>query len=160
MIIEIRDATQPEAKLLSDLAFRSKAYWGYSDEFMEQAREELSVSSANIGSKNFQYLVAELKNEIVGFYGLERLSQKEFELDALFVAPEHIGAGVGRTLMNHAINRATQLGAQILIIQSDPNAEKFYRAAGGVVTGTKESLSIPGRYLPMLEITLTGKNEE
>jgi hypothetical protein len=31
----IRPARHDEASLLTDLAFRSKAYWGYSEEFME-----------------------------------------------------------------------------------------------------------------------------
>jgi hypothetical protein len=47
------------------------------------------------------------------------------------------------------------MGAKQLIVQSDPYAEHFYVAAGGVVTGTRESASIPGRYLPTLAIELT-----
>jgi hypothetical protein len=40
----IRPARVDEAHLLSDLALRSKAYWGYSPELIEQCREELSYS--------------------------------------------------------------------------------------------------------------------
>lgn len=46
------------------------------------------------------------------------------------------------------------LGATKLIIQGDPNAERFYLAAGAVLTGTRESGSIPGRYLPTFAINL------
>ena len=63
MIIEIRDAVQYKAEHLSDIAMCSKAYWGYSDAFLE----------------------------------------------------------------------------------------KFYRAAGGVFKGTRESGSIGGRYLPVFK---------
>ena len=144
-----------EATLLSDLAMRSKAYWGYSNEFMEKCRDELSVQAFDIENRNFQYLVGELNNEIVGFYALERLSQLELELEALFVEPKEIGAGIGGALIRHAKKRAAGLGGQVLKIQGDPHAEKFYRAAGGVLTGTQESASIGGRYLPMFEINLS-----
>jgi hypothetical protein len=70
MIIEIRDAVPYEAIHLSELAMRSKAYWGYSNAFLE----------------------------------------------------------------------------------------RFYRAAGGVIKGTRESGSIGGRYLPVFEIRLIGGN--
>ena len=39
-----------EADRLSDLAFRSKAHWGYSPEFMEACREELRVAVAAIAA--------------------------------------------------------------------------------------------------------------
>ena len=154
MIVEIRAPLISEADLLSALAMRSKAYWGYSAEFMEQCRAELSVQSCHIDSDQFQYFVAVLDNKIVGFYALERLSTAEFELEALFVEPEHIGTGIGRSLMNHAKKQIAALGGQVLKIQGDPNAEKFYLAAGGVPIGMRESASIAGRYLPLFEITL------
>ena len=158
MVIEIRDAVPYEAEHLSDIAMRSKAYWGYSDTFLEKCRDELSVQPFDIEDSNFEYSVGILKNEIVGFYAIERLSPSVFELDALFVEPKRIGTGIGRALMDHAKKRVLALGGQVLTIQSDPNAERFYRATGGVLTGTRESGSIRGRYLPVFEIRLIGNN--
>jgi hypothetical protein len=60
--------------------------------------------------------------------------------------------------MDHAKKRVVELCGHVLTIQSDPNAERFYRAAGGVFTGTRESGSIRGRYLPVFEILLNGEN--
>ncbi|CAB1063545.1 Acetyltransferase, GNAT family [Olavius sp. associated proteobacterium Delta 1] len=99
MTVTIRNAVPDEAGLLTDLALRSKAYWGYSDEFMEACREELSVPAINIASSRMHYSVAEHHCNIVGFYAIERLSGSEFELNALFVEPRHIGSGVGRALI-------------------------------------------------------------
>jgi hypothetical protein len=45
--ITIRQAIFGEGQLLSDLAFRSKAYWGYSSEFMEACQAELTVSESD-----------------------------------------------------------------------------------------------------------------
>jgi len=150
----IRPAFPGEADLLSALALRSKAYWGYSPEFMDACREELSYSPGQIKNPEFAFMVADLAGVLIGFYALKRLSAVDFELEALFVEPVYIGQGVGRALMDHAKWAAGDLGGKMLIIQSDPHAEKFYRAAGGRPAGQRESGSIPGRHVPLLTIRL------
>jgi len=92
--------------------------------------------------------------EAVGFYALEGLSGDIIELGALFVDPEHIGTGIGRDLIKKAKRHAVDLGASKLKIQGDPNAEKFYRAAGGIPTGIKKSERISGCFLPTFRISL------
>lgn len=153
----IREAISADAAQLSSLAIRSKAHWGYSTEFMDACVDELTVSPINIEEDDLHYVVAEIDKEIVGFYNLEGLSGDEVELGALFVEPEHIGTGVGRALIERAKCHAVNLGASKLNIQGDPNAEKFYRLAGGEQTGSKESESIPGRFLPTFQISLSNQ---
>jgi len=63
-------------------------------------------------------------------------------------------------LISHAKSHAALLGGRVLIIQSDPNAEKFYRAAGGILAGKQESKSIPGRLLPTLKILLADETTD
>lgn len=122
---------------------------------MEACRAELTYSRADLTSPVFHFQVAASgQGELAGFYAIEKLSDNDVELEALFVLPEFIGKGVGRALMTDAIAAATRWGGRRLIIQSDPNAEAFYRSAGGEVVGTRESDSIPGRVLPIVEITL------
>jgi len=156
--ITLQEAVLDDAGCLSRIAIRSKAYWGYSTEFMDACVEELSVSRAYIGNSNFHYVVAIVDEQIVGFYALEGLFGDEIELGALFVDPDHIGTGVGKALIEKAKQHAVNLGARKLNIQGDPNAENFYRAAGGKPTGSKESESIPGRYLPTFQISLISEN--
>ena len=148
----LRPARVDEADLLSDLALRSKAHWGYSPEFIERCRAELSYSEQQLRAANMRFCVLESAGCVVGFYALKRLSRTEIELEAMFVEPAFIGKGCGRLLMEHAKSVASDLDAKKLIIQSDPYAERFYLAAGAVATGTRESASIPGRYLPTLSI--------
>jgi len=157
-VVQIRDAEPHEADVLSELAMCSKAYWGYSAEFMSACQNELSVSSDKLNNTKFHYRVAEVGGEIVGFYALEYLSESVFELEALFVEPQHIGSGIGKALINHAKEQAATLGGSTLIIQGDPHAGKFYRAAGGRLTGKQESASIPGRFLPTFSISLEGED--
>jgi N-acetylglutamate synthase-like GNAT family acetyltransferase len=148
----IRPARVEEARLLSDLALRSKAHWGYSAKFIEQCREELSYSEQQLRAEHMRFFVIESLQRVAGFYALKRLSANEMELEAMFVEPASIGQGFGRLLIDHAKSVASAMGAKRLVIQSDPYAEHFYVAAGGVVIGTRESASIPGRFLPTLAI--------
>lgn len=152
--LTIRAVEPHEASSITELAMRSKAYWGYSAEFMAACRAELSVSADTLANPQIHVRAAERAAEIVGFYTLETLSDIEFELAALFVDPKHIGLGIGRALMTHAKSHAAALGARQLIVQGDPNAERFYLAAGGKLTGQQESGSIPGRFLPTFMIPL------
>ena len=151
----LRTAQVEEAAALSALAFRSKAYWGYLAEFMQACKEELTYQPDALTAENVHFAVAELDTRIVGFYAIEQLTDTKAELEALFVEPDYIGKGVGRALMAHAKAMAIQLGVNELIIQSDPNAENFYLAAGGEIIGKRESSSVPGRYLPVLSIAIT-----
>lgn len=154
----IREAHSHEAELLSALALRSKAFWGYAPEFLESCRQELSVDESRIGSEDFRCFVVAESDSILGFYSLEHRTEGVWELDALFVEPDHIGIGIGRLLIRHALHSLSEQGAARLIIQGDPNATAFYRAAGARQIGTRESGSIPGRLLPLFEIEIALRN--
>jgi len=150
----LRPAFAGDAGELSDLAVRSKAHWGYSTDFIDACRDELTYTPDQIEDPGFTFIVAQLTGLLVGFYALEKLSACKFDLNALFVDPEHIGTGVGRALIAHARNVATQHGATQVVIQSDPHAQAFYEHIGAEYHGQRESDSIPGRNLPNLVIRL------
>lgn len=149
----IRQAIPSEASLVSDLAIRSKAYWGYSPDFMAACQAELTFDATYVAAH--PTFVIEVAKQVIGFYSLEPLSDDEVELGTLFVEPTAIGQNYGRALMIHAKLQAKAWGYQRLIIQADPHAEQFYRMAGGQVIGRKASDSMPGRNLPLLAIDLT-----
>jgi len=152
--LTIRKAKTSESKLLTKLALESKAYWGYSDEFMQNCREELTVNHAKLSNQIFQYQVAEFNKSVIGFYALENIAKYQVELEALFVDPKYIGKGVGKALINHAKSSAVKFGVKSMIIHSDPNAKEFYIAAGAKQVGEKMSGSITGRFLPTFKILL------
>lgn len=149
---KIRQARLSESELLSSLAWRSKAYWGYSAEFIRACRQELTYSPEDI--QNNHFFVAEINNIVIGFFALERLSANEIELEALFVDPTYIKQGYGRQLIARAKLIARELGCTTIIIQGDPNTKNFYLKVGGKLVGERESASISGRYLPIFEINL------
>ncbi|RZV38879.1 MAG: N-acetyltransferase [Chromatiales bacterium] len=158
--IAIRDAVPNEAAYLSALALRSKAHWGYSREFIRECENELTYQPSQIEDDNAHFVVAQRGSEIVGFYALEVVSARQFELVALFVEPEHIGDGVGRDLMKHALDNAAARSGQSILIQGDPNAERFYLAAGATQIGTRESGSVSGRFLPLFEVLIRTPDED
>lgn len=157
-LLKIRAARPDETGVLTGLAIRSKAYWGYPSSFMEACRDELTVTARSLKSIDLHYYVAEGKSGLLGYYAIEKVNEREFELEALFVEPDFIGKGVGRALIEHAKGLVRKLGGNKLTIQGDPNAEKFYRAAGGELTGTRDSASIPGRSLPLFTIDLVSSD--
>ncbi|MCD8502525.1 MAG: GNAT family N-acetyltransferase [Bacillaceae bacterium] len=99
--MKVRKAVIGEEKTLSELAVRSKAYWGYDDTFLEKVREDLTVSQKNISSN--QVYVLEKENEIIGFFYLNTRFE-ESELESFFVDPDFIGKGYGRLLWD-CLNR-------------------------------------------------------
>jgi len=150
--VRLRDALPGGAALLSALALRSKAYWGYAPGFIETCRDESTYATQDVARGGF--VVAQEDGAILGFYALERCAPAEVELDALFVEPAAIGRGVGRALIEDAKARAARLGARRMTIQGDPHATRFYAAAGALQSGTRPSGSIPGRVLPLFVIEL------
>lgn len=150
---QVRAAQPTEAAQLTTLALRSKAYWGYDQAFMLACRAELTVTPQRIAAQ--PTYVLEAGGHLYGFYMLDRNRAPLVELDFLFVAPEAIGRGYGRLLMDHAVAIALGFGDETLYIQSDPNAEAFYRACGAAVVSYTPSASIAGRMLPTLTLALS-----
>lgn len=150
----MRAARPDEHATLSAIAFQAKASHGYSTEFMEACRDELTYSPARIDSDSFHFLVVEGDDGIEGFVALEERSGTECELEALFVLPAFSGRGVGTSLMRRALRHAIEKGFKAMMIQSDPGAVDFYRSFGAVLVGESPSGSIPGRMLPQLRIDL------
>jgi GNAT superfamily N-acetyltransferase len=154
--VTLRSARPDEAAALSELAVRSKAYWGYDAEFMEACREELTVDPEHIASG--QVVVALVDGELGGFSTIVG-DPPVAEVEALFVEPEHIGAGVGigTTLFVALCDGARAAGFTRLLIEAEPNAAGFYEHLGAVKVGHRPSGSIPGRTLPLFELALVAR---
>ena len=146
----IRDAVAGDLPQLAELALRSKAHWGYEASLLASMREELSWDTDDLARLCIR--VGHVDEDRVGFHAVEDLGDGRAELEALFVSPEHIGTGIGRRLMIDARRQAQELGCGVLVIQSDPHAERFYLRAGARRVGERPSASIPGRTLPLLEL--------
>ena len=149
---QIRRAVSSEAGFLSSLALSSKGHWGYTEDFLEACRAELTLSPDYI--LNSPVFVLEEEKRIVGFYGL-REREGDIELAYLFVEPKAMNRGCGKRLWSHAVETAARLGFKSLWIESDPYAEAFYRAMGARRVGEVASSIMPDRKLPLLKFSVS-----
>lgn len=151
MDVLIRPARATEADVLTDLALRSKAHWGYDAAFLHACRDELTVAANEVARR--RATVADRDGRVLGFTTLEG-EPPAGVLGMMFVEPRAIGQGIGRLLFEHTIAAGRDLGFTRLTIDADPNAEPFYRAMGAVRTGSVPSGSIAGRVLPQMVVTV------
>ena len=151
--MEIRRADEDEAAALTALACVSKAHWPYPAEQIEAWRSDLTISAEQIAAH--PTFVAEAGGEIAGFYQL-LAEQVTWVLEHLWVLPEHRGKGVGRTLIQHAMNMARERGANGISIDADPYAEAFYKACGAETIGAKAAPleDMPNRVRPQMILRL------
>ncbi|WP_027964100.1 GNAT family N-acetyltransferase [Halalkalibacillus halophilus] len=147
--MQVRKAKHEEVDLLSEIAMKSKAYWGYSKDFLHKCNDELTVTKDSI-DHNFVYVI-EKDRKLIGFYNLS-INQKE--LDALFIAPDFIGKGVGRVLWSDLIEKAKESNLKDFTIESDPEAAGFYVKMGAEKIGYTNSTVFPGRSLPVFKMKI------
>lgn len=143
----LRPARVEEAVKLSRLCLRSKAHWGYDAEFLRACAAELIVEPGPL------VRVAEVEGAPVGVAEIS-VAGDLAELEKLFVDPPWIGRGVGAPLFAWAATTARDLGARTLRVDADPGAVPFYRSRGAEVVGEAASGTIPGRMLPVLQLSL------
>jgi GNAT superfamily N-acetyltransferase len=145
--VTVRPARPEEAGVLTELVMRSKAYWGYSEEFMDRCRAELTIDPDHILPSRMT--VAESEGRLLAVATLEGTPAPpgDGELGMLFVEPEVIGRGVGSLLFRHIADLARGLGFRSVELDADPHAEPFYEAMGAVRVGVVASGSIAGRTL-------------
>jgi N-acetylglutamate synthase-like GNAT family acetyltransferase len=125
--LRIRRATTEDAATLTRIAHDAKRHWGYPEHWIEHWQDDLTISPDFVAAN--QVYVAESENELLGFYALI-IRKDKAELDHMWVAPAHIGTGVGKELFIHAMQSAAKRDISAVEILSDPNAEGFYSKMG------------------------------
>jgi len=141
---EIRAGVAADHPALTALARRAKAAWGYPPEWLALWQAELRFTPASMARQ--QVWVAEREGVAVAVIALEA-HEDAWEIEHLWVDPDHWGEGLGGDLLSHAL---ADLGGTRVIVVSDPNAIGFYQHQGFEQTGWLDSRP-PGRRLPVLE---------
>jgi GNAT superfamily N-acetyltransferase len=147
-VVNIVRARPDDAAALTDIAFAAKRHWGYSEKWIESWRDLLTIEPEFIA--RHETYVAVIENRAIGFYALGRKGSR-LDLLHLWVLPDAMGRGVGRSLFIHALARTKELGFRELEIESDPNAEGFYQHMGAHRVGSRtQELERRPRELPIL----------
>lgn len=153
--MEITWAEPRDADALTGIAFAAKRHWGYPERWIAAWRDALTITPEYV--RRHEVHVATVKGEAVAFYALEGTGGT-LELGHLWVLPESMGSGIGRALFEHALDRAYSLDAAVLEIESDPNAERFYRLMGARRVGeTASEVEDESRTLPLLAVDVPAR---
>ena len=148
--MKIRKALSEEAATLTTIANDAKRHWGYPEHWIKHWQDDLTISPDFVAGH--QVYVAEREGELLGFYALI-IRKDKAELDHMWVAPAHIGTGVGKELFIHAMQNAARRDIDAVEILSDPNAEGFYRKMGAHPSGeTVSEIDGEPRALPRLTV--------
>ncbi|MBT3584040.1 MAG: GNAT family N-acetyltransferase [Halobacteriovoraceae bacterium] len=134
--IQIEAAKLDEGPFLSELALRSKSIWDYSEDYLKDCRQALTVEVNTI--VNWPVFVARRAGRELGFYSLMQV-KGEPRLDNLWIEPQYIKCGVGSLLFKHSVDQAKKLGWTSFHIVADCYAEKFYQKFGAVKVGMVQS---------------------
>jgi GNAT superfamily N-acetyltransferase len=148
--VTLRRAGPDDARRLTELVAASKRSWGYADDLLELWRPALSFTREYIRAT--EVVVAELGGEPVGVSAFS-MAGTTAELDHLWVRPDCLRQGIGRTLFEDLVARARARGALTLDIAADPFAEPFYLRMGARRSGSVSSVP-EGRRLPRLVLEI------
>lgn len=150
--LEIQRATPDQAEALTQIAFAAKRHWGYPERWIQIWSPILTITPEFIEQNETH--VAYLGKEPAGFCAIS-IEKEKASVEHLWVSPNYMGKGIGAELFRHMLSRCKELGARILEIESDPNAQGFYERMGakqvGQVVGDVDGQP---RILPLLEINL------
>ena len=150
--MKIEKANSNDHEILTEITKKSKAFWGYSEEQMTQWNDALTITNEYIQT-NFVYKLTK-ENQVIGYYSYFNSEVAIIKLDNLFVLPEYIGKGFGNQLMQDFLNRIKEnRDIKKIVLDADPNAEKFYQKFGFTTIGQLET-SIKNRFLPIMELNL------
>jgi ribosomal protein S18 acetylase RimI-like enzyme len=152
MNLQIRRALPEEAGVLSQIAFSAKAHWGYPRRWMETWKPQLTFSPEYFEEN--EGWVAVTNGTPIAFYTLLEKAGNAW-IEDLWVSPDFIGQGVGKSLFLHAAELSRQRGYRTLQLEADPNAAGFYEKMGMYKIGERHSeVENEPRILPIMEMKL------
>ena len=143
---------KPEAAAeLTAIAFAAKRHWGYPEEWIAEWALQLTITPEFVCEH--PTFVAREAAEILGVAAIEMDDLlREATIIHLWVKPLAMGRGVGSLLFVACEEAARHAGATRLKVESDPNAEGFYRKMGAIPIG-RVAANVGGveRSLPVLQ---------
>ena len=159
--IQIRQAQNIDAHLLTEISFAAKRHWKYPDNYYDIWRDELTITKDYI-HQNIVFKALYI-DSVLGFYSIieneadfysgDTLVKKGFWLEHIFIKPEYHKLGIGVLLINHAKQVSKDMGISDLLIFVDPYAKGFYDKVGADYLYDSKS-SIPGRIIPVYSFAI------
>lgn len=157
MEIHIRKAAPADAPLISQIMCASwkQAYKGmiaqsYLDNLPEDHWVEPMGNWLREGSHEIAVGEADGTAAGVAAYGPAHDSEWNGwgELTAIYLLPGHIGRGLGRTLMDHALQGLRSMGYDrcvLYVLRENVRAKAFYASAGFEYSGRDKHIELAGQ---------------
>ena len=148
----IRPASTSDAAALTVIAQTAKRHWGYPEPWLEAWAPALTITPEYVQDNTV--FVVERDGAPVAFVGLVD-GGTHWQLDHLWVLPEHQGHGLGSRLFDTALEVVRARRPGLLRIEAEPFALGFYERCGARQVGTIPApvLGTP-RELPLLELAV------
>ena len=140
--MRIRDARTDEVGALTELQRRASLVWEEDRDALLAHPEVIDVPVDLVQTGSVR--VAEEDGRSLGFSAVIALRDATAELDGLFVEPDLMRGGVGRALVDDAVDRLRAEGAGRLEVTANLRALGFYEKLGFVAIGPVETMFSPG----------------
>lgn len=170
--LAIRPATTADAQAIAELHVRAWQ-WAYKDLLsadylaglsltLDRRVERFETTIAQMPAHTRTWLI-EQAGSLAGFALTapsrdSDASPATAEVQAIYLAPEAIGKGIGRTLFAHAVEDLRQRGYQeaiLWVLANNQRARTFYEAAGWTPDGAHRTEERPGILLDEVRYHLT-----
>jgi GNAT superfamily N-acetyltransferase len=142
----IRPAEPSEADALTELHRRSSSIWTEDLPFFEQHPEIFGVSAEAIAEQRVR-VALDARGRRLGFATIRLRPDGACELEDLFVEPDAMRNGVGRTLVEDAAACAKRIGDGRMTVVAGERTLAFYEPLGFVVGERVET-----RFAPALRL--------
>ena len=148
MPFAIRRAVPDDALRLSELAQRAKAHWQYPVDWLAAWRQQLTIEPRYL--IEHRVLVAVNAGLLIGMCALED-RHTWWSLEHVWVDPSSMGQGIGRALVQQALDLARAARPGQVVAEADPHAAAFYRRIGAREIGAVPAPmpGAPDRVLPV-----------
>lgn len=151
----MRDARPADIEPVRELLLEYEAWLGVDLCFQGFEEELTSLPGDYAPERGGALLVVDGPDGLVGCVGLRRLDEATCELKRLYVRPSARGGGLGRRLLEAAVERARAGGYRALRLDTLPQmgtAQALYRAAGFVEIAPYRANPVPGASFWELEL--------
>lgn len=140
-----------DSEELTDLAFRSKRHWGYSNEAMELWNENLTITKDFINTHTVIKAVLG-EDEIAGFFSLEEIKPTT-RIVHFWIDTPYLRKGYGTYLFNYMLRYLKERHVEKATLVIDPNSFKFFEKKGGIIVNKIEH-KVKNKFLSIIEFSI------
>ena len=120
---ELRKAKQGEEKIIFQIVETVLAAYGISTNAAETDKDLSDLEKFYFKNKGWFDVLID-NEQIIGSYGVFKIDEKVCELRKMYLLPAYQGKGLGKLMMNAALEKARELGYIEMILESNKLLDK------------------------------------